>query len=193
MKNSTAITYELDDSIKAARELAGMVDKNTSFNKNNAVGILLCDADMDGAAVTGELNKLLGIEIAGMTTLATLDRDGYHEAAAVFTVLSDDGCSFIASASEVITEKDYETKIADVCRAVLPEERGDKNGLIFAYCPNGMTFSGDMYTEILSKEAGNVPVIGGIASDDYDFKRARVFFPAKNIKILWFLSAFLAT
>jgi len=183
MKSATAITYELDNAIKAAGQLAESICMQLSIEKN-AVGILLCEADLDGAAVTEELKKRLGIEVAGMTTLATLDKDGHHEAAAVLTVMTSDVCVFTAKASESLANQDYEQKIAEVCRAVTKEyaECGDTMGIMFAFCPNGAPFSGDKYTDIISKEAGDVPIMGGVASDDYDFQRARVFLSGSEYK-----------
>ena len=183
MKSSTVITYELDDAGKAARQLAESI-KNELVLDNNAIGILLCDADVDGAVVTEELKELLGIEVAGMTTLAVLDREGQHEAAAILTVLTSDDCVFLAKASGALSGKDYEKNIAMVCGEVVPDDKDSagKTGLLFSFCPNGMTFSGDMFPEIISKELKNTPVIGGVASDDYDFERARVFLSGREYK-----------
>jgi hypothetical protein len=45
-----------------------------------------------------------------------------------------------------------------------------------------MPFSGDQYPAVLSRVTDNAPVIGGVASDDYDYKRARVFLSGKEYK-----------
>ena len=181
MKSATAFTTELDDATKAAGQLADSIGERLVLMKN-AVGILFCDADMDGAAVTEELHRLLGIEVAGMTTLGILDKDGYHEAAAVFTVLTADDCVFCITASESLAESNFEQRIVESAKSVSPENPGGMNGLIFAFCPNGMPFSGDIYPDMLSKATGGVPVIGGVASDDYDFTRARVFLSGKEYR-----------
>ena len=183
MKSSTVITYELDDAGKAASELAESIAKELVLEKNS-VGIFLCDADVDGASVTGELKKLLGIEIAGMTTLAVLDKDGHHEAAAILTVMTADDCVFSAKASAPLSSPDYENSIKETCCAILPEDKSylEKTGVLFSFCPAGLTFSADIYPEIISKELESIPVIGGIASDDYDFERARVFLSGEEYK-----------
>ena len=175
MKSITVITYELDDAAKAAGQLAESIRKELVLEKNS-FGILLCDADVDGAAVTEELRDLLGIEVAGMTTLAVLDKDGHHEAAAILTVLTADDCSFLAKASEPLSGGDYERNITEACKEFVSA------GLIFSFCPCGLTFSADIFPDIISKETGNIPVIGGIASDDYDFERARVFLSGREYK-----------
>jgi len=181
MKSVTAFTSELDNATKAAGQLAESIGERLVLMKNS-IGILLCDADMDGAAVTEELHSLLGIEVAGMTTLGILNEDGYHEAAAVFTVLTADDCDFFTTASASLAESDFEQRIVESARFVTPENPDGMNGLFFAFCPNGLPFSGDMYPDMLSKANSGVPVIGGVASDDYDFTRARVFLSGKEYR-----------
>ncbi|MDR0387828.1 MAG: hypothetical protein LBH57_07290, partial [Treponema sp.] len=167
MRSAVAISYELDDPAEAAGQLAGSIREKLRLGKHS-IGILLCDADTDGAALTGELEKTLGFEIAGMTTLAVLDSGGHHEAAAVLMALTADDCGFFASVSEPLSEGDYERKIADAYRAAGPSEGGygAGPGVIFAFCPYGMPFSGDRYPDILSRTMPGVPLMGGIASDD---------------------------
>ncbi|MDR1530572.1 MAG: FIST C-terminal domain-containing protein [Clostridiales bacterium] len=179
MKSAVAISYELDDMGDAAAELAATIKENLQFLKNS-VGIFFCDADTDGAELTAALKAELGIEIAGMTTLAALDSNGRHEAAIVLNVMTADDCEFSAVVSETLAEGDCSAKIteayqrASVCH---PEETPT---MAFAFCPYGMPFSGDQYPNVLSAAAGNAPIIGGIASDDYEYDRARVFLSGRE-------------
>ncbi|MDR3288195.1 MAG: FIST C-terminal domain-containing protein [Peptococcaceae bacterium] len=181
VKSATAISYELDNAVKAARELAGSIREKLTLARNS-VGILLCDADTDGASVTAELKKILGLEVAGMTTLATLDAGGHHEAAIVLTVLTADDCGFFAAVSESLQCDDYAVRIVDAYQKTVPtgDVYGSGPGLIFAFCPYGLPFSGDTYPRILSPAGGDAPIIGGLASDDYDYERARVFFSGEE-------------
>ncbi|MDR1206310.1 MAG: FIST C-terminal domain-containing protein [Peptococcaceae bacterium] len=176
MKSATAITYEIDDAGEAARQLADAIKEKLVLEKN-AAGILLCDADMDAPALSMELKNLLGVDIAGMTTLATIDSGGHHEAAAVLTVLTAEDCGFFPAVSGPLSQGDYEAAIVKVYEETAQKAAAydAKPGVLFVFCPNGMPFSGDRYPEILSKAAGNAPVMGGVASDDYDYERARVF------------------
>lgn len=183
MKSAVAITYELDDAPEAARQLADSINDSLTVMKNS-IGILTCDADMDAVAVTKELKNLLGIEIVGMTTLAVINQDGYHHSAALLTVLTADDCIFSAAISENLTEDDYSQKIIDAYRATIPENSGPnyKPGLLLTFCPNNMPFSADKYPDILSRETGNAPIIGGVASDDYEYVSARVFLSGHEYK-----------
>ncbi|MDR3199823.1 MAG: FIST C-terminal domain-containing protein [Spirochaetales bacterium] len=183
MKSAVAISYELDDAVEAAVQLAGSIKGKLELKKNS-LGILLCDADADGAALTGEIKKLLGIEVVGMTSLATLDPDGHHEAAAVLTVLTADDCGFFPAVSQPLSAGDYEKKIVDTYKAAFPQDSqyGSQPGLVFVFCPSGMSFSGDKFPDILSAAAPGVPFMGGACSDDYDYTRARVFFSGKEYR-----------
>ncbi|MDR2527573.1 MAG: FIST C-terminal domain-containing protein [Synergistaceae bacterium] len=180
MKSAVAVTYELDDAVDAARQLTGSIKEQLELEKNS-IGILLCDADLDGASVTGALKKLLGIEVVGMTTLATLDPGGRREAAAVLTVLTAEDCAFLPAVSEPLIGSGHAEKIAGAYRAALSEGE-PRPAMLFLFCPYGMSFSGDTYPQVLSKETGNAPIMGGVASDDYDYERARVFFSGKEYK-----------
>lgn len=183
MKSAVAITYELDNALEAARQLADSINNKLDRAKNS-VGILFCDIDMDSATVTAELKKLLGFEIAGMTTLATIDQDGHHDFAAILTVLTADDCAFSTAASEPLTKENYERRIIDTYRATLPGcvGYGDRPTLLFAFCPHNMSFSADKYPEVLSKETGSIPIIGGVASDNYEYNKARVFLSGRVFK-----------
>ncbi|GHU61467.1 hypothetical protein AGMMS49983_01250 [Clostridia bacterium] len=178
MKSAVAITYELDDAAVAAGQLADSIREKLTLLKHS-VGILLCDADMDGATVTAKLQDLLGVEVAGMTTLATLDPDGHHEAAACLTVLTADDCGFFTGVSESLRAGDFRKKITGAYQqagsAAAAGGFGGNPGLVFVFCPYGMPFSGDRYPDVLSEASCDAPIIGGVASDDYDYERARVF------------------
>ncbi|MDR3331065.1 MAG: FIST C-terminal domain-containing protein [Synergistaceae bacterium] len=183
MKSAAAISYDLDDSVETARQLADSIKGQLDLGKNS-IGILLCDADTDGASVTRELKDLLGIDVAGMTTLAAMDSDGHHEAAIVLTVLTADDCRFVASVSESLAGGDHERKIAETYNNTVKDgsEYGPKPGVIFTFCPFSMSYSGDIYPDVLSRAVEGVPVMGGVASDDYDYERARVFFSGNEYR-----------
>ena len=181
MRSAVAISHEVDDAAQAARELAGSIREQLVLQKNS-LGLLFCDADTDGAALSGELRSLLGMEIAGMTTLAPLSSEGRHEASIVLTALTADDCLFSPGVSAPLGADDFEDRIAQAYQAIIPEASDTAPGLLLSFCPFGMPFSGDRYPAVLSKAAGNAPVMGGQASDDYDYKRARVFLSGREYK-----------
>ncbi|MDR1178336.1 MAG: FIST C-terminal domain-containing protein [Spirochaetaceae bacterium] len=182
MKSASAVSFELDDPEGTARELCESIQQKLTLKKNS-FGVLFCDADTDGAALTASLKELLGIETAGMTTLAALDSGGRKDASAVLTVFTADDCAFFPSVSDPLGGPDSicERIIAETCARVMSPD-SSAPALIFAFCPSGMGFSGDVYPRVISGIAPGVPVIGGAASDDYDYKRARVFLSGKEYK-----------
>ncbi|MDR2051185.1 MAG: FIST C-terminal domain-containing protein [Deltaproteobacteria bacterium] len=181
MKSVVASSYELDDTAEAARELAASVRERLAFRKNS-VGMLFCDADTDGAALTRELKDSLGIEVAGMTTLACLNEGGHQTAAIVLTVFTADDCLFRATVSDSLLQGDPERKIAQACAGSSPLAGSAAPGLLLAFCPSGMPFSGDIYPDILARALPATPILGGAASDDYDYQRARVFLSGREYK-----------
>ncbi|MDR0389700.1 MAG: FIST C-terminal domain-containing protein [Spirochaetaceae bacterium] len=180
MKSASALSFELDDPRETARELGESIRQKLTL-QNNSFGVLFCDADTDGAALTAALKETLGIETAGMTTLAAIDGGGREDAAALLTVFTGDDCVFSPAVSGPLDASNYEKIIAEAyMRTVSPD--GAAPEVLFAFCPQGMGFSGDIYPEVISETAPGVPVIGGVASDDYDYKRARVFLSGKEYK-----------
>jgi len=181
MRSAVAISYEVDDVVQATQELVGSIRKQLVLQKHS-LGLLFCDADTDGVALTRELRALLGMEIVGMTTLAALSPEGRHEASIVLTVLTADDCLFSPAVSASLHTDDHDDRIAQAYRATIPAGEGKEPGLLFTFCPFGVPFSGDHYPAVLSRVTNNTPVLGGVASDDYDYERARVFFSGKEYK-----------
>ncbi|MDR1421952.1 MAG: FIST C-terminal domain-containing protein [Coriobacteriales bacterium] len=149
--------------------------------QKSGLGILLTDADADGAALSGGVSKALGIPVAGFTSLATFDPEGYHTGAIVLTVLIADDVVFTAAVSEPLTT-DHRQRMIDTYYATVPDNAlpGEHPALILSFAPNGESFSGDKYPEIISEVAGGAPIIGGVCSDDDDYSRARVFLSGKE-------------
>jgi hypothetical protein len=182
MKSAVATTFELDDVNEAAQELAHSIQEQLELAKHS-VGILLCDADADGAGISAELDRLLDIPVAGMTSLATFSTEGYHEGAIVLTVFTADDVRFTLVASEPF-DGSYEKEMTAAYQQAVPADVAPdaSPALIFAFCPNGEPFSGDKYANTFSALSQGAPVIGGVCSDDYDYERARVFLTGAEYK-----------
>jgi hypothetical protein len=178
MKSAVATTLELDDAEETARQLADGIAGKLALARHS-LGILLCDADTDGAAVTGELGKLMGIDVIGMTTLAPLDPSGRREAAAVLTVLTADDCMFSSTVSDSLANGDYKQTMSRAYEELAAKE-AEKPVLALTFCSFGLPFSGDNVAVVLSEATGGIPLMGGMASDDYDYERARVFYCGKE-------------
>jgi len=179
MRSAIAMSYEVDDAVHAARELADSIREQLVLQKHS-LGLMFCDADTDGAVLTEQLHAMLGIEVAGMTTLAVLSPQGRHEAAIMLTVLTSADCLFSPGVSASLHADDFADRIAQAYQATIPAGASERPGVIFAFCPFGLPFSGDTYPAALSRVAQGAPIIGGVASDDYDYKRVRVFLSGKE-------------
>ncbi|MDR1651031.1 MAG: FIST C-terminal domain-containing protein [Synergistaceae bacterium] len=181
MKSASAISYEIEDWKETAASLSDTIRKKLPLRRNS-IGVLFCDADTDGASLSGELKRLLDMDVVGMTTLAPIDEDGRHESAVVLSVLTADDCEFTTAVSEPLSEgaEDTPRRIADAYRRTASPSGPPK--LVFICCPYGMPFSGDLYPDVLSSLYAGTPLMGGVASDDYDYERARVFCSGREYK-----------
>jgi hypothetical protein len=173
MKSNVAVSFELDDPEVCAEQLIAGLGKLGEETGDHALGILYCDADLDGATLTAILKQKLGFDVVGMTTLAALGPGGYNELSAVLTVLASEDVSFAVAATGTLGKESAAAEIAQSYENIkgvigVPE-------LIFLFAPCGMPFAGDTYPDTLAEVAPGVPIIGGVASDDYDYERARVF------------------
>jgi hypothetical protein len=179
MDSAVAISFELDDVAQAAEQLENGIREKLEVGPD-ALGVLYCDADADGAALTGALSEKFGCDVAGMTTLAALGPGGMNELSVVLTVLSGSGVKFAAAATDSL---DAETAPALVRAAAggIQSELGEPK-LFLLFAPTGAPFAGDIYPDAVAQAAPGVPLLGGVASDDYDFERARVFLSGREYR-----------
>jgi hypothetical protein len=115
-----------------------------------------------------------------MTTLAALGPGGMNELSAVFTLLTGDDVKFAAEATEGLEADTAPALISAAYESI--EARIDKPKLLLIFAPTGMPFAGDVYPDAIAKAAPGVPLLGGVASDDYDFQRARVFISGRELR-----------
>jgi hypothetical protein len=179
MDSAVAISFELDDVAQAAEQLENGIRERMELG-DDALGLLYCDADVDGAALTGVLSERLGCDVVGMTTLASFGPGGMNEFSIVLTALSGGGARFAAAATDSLDAETAPASIGAACGEIKNAIGEPKLLLIFA--PTGMPFAGDVYPDVVSQVAPGVPLLGGVASDDYDFERARVFMSGREFR-----------
>ena len=116
MKSATAISYELDDIVKAAEDLTSQIKSKFTFGKHT-VALLFGQPDMEIGALSAAVSRELGCHVVGGTTAAgaLLTNEGYHELAIMLHVLSGDDCFFAVAISDSLTA-DPEKKISDAYR-----------------------------------------------------------------------------
>ncbi|MDR1292498.1 MAG: hypothetical protein LBJ91_03770, partial [Clostridiales Family XIII bacterium] len=179
MKSAVSVSFELDDVNQSADQLEHGIREKLDVAAAS-LGILYCDADVDGAALTGALSERFGCDVVGMTTLAALGPGGMNELSAVFTLLTADDVTFAAEATQSLEADTAPALIGDAYKRI--GERIGKPKLLLIFAPSGMPFAGDVYPDAIAKAAPGVPLLGGVASDDYDFQRARVFISGRELR-----------
>jgi hypothetical protein len=179
MNSAVSVSFELDDVYQAAGQLENGIREKLE-PASNSLGILYCDADVDGAALTGALSERFGCEVVGMTTLAALGPGGMNELSAVFTLLTSNEVKFAAEATPGLEADTAPALVGAAYERI--DARIGKPKLLLIFAPTGMPFAGDIYPDAIAKAAPGVPLLGGVASDDYDFQRARVFISGRELR-----------
>ena len=175
MKSVVVSTREIDNLEKAAQELAEQVTAKLTL-ADSAVGIVYCDADVEVAKLGALLHDNLGIDIAGLTTTATVERNtGYNDMGIQLTVLTGDDVQFSAVSTGDLDNKDFTQTIKDTytaARAKLPADPA----LILTLAPYISDLTSENYMEVLDEASGGVPIFGGVATDHYDLQHQKTFF-----------------
>ena len=74
MKSIVVSTREIDNLDVAAKELAGQVKEKLAL-AGNSIGVVYCDADVEVGRLGELLHGELGMDIVGLTTTATVERN----------------------------------------------------------------------------------------------------------------------
>jgi hypothetical protein len=175
MKTAVAITSEIDDLELAVKELASQIRKKLELERNS-IGIAYCDADIDVAKLGELLHAELGIDIAGLTTTATIERrNGYNDMGVVLSVLTSDDVSFSVGCTKELNIDSFPNSIKEA----YIEARGkinDNPKLILMLAPYIADLTSENYVEIMDEASGGVPIFGGVATDHYDLQYQKTFF-----------------
>lgn len=175
MKSTVVTTSEVDDLELAASTLAAQVREKLDL-AGNSVGIAYCDADVDVAGLGGLLHAELGIDVVGLTTTATMERNGgYSDMGIVLCVLTADDAHFVVGCTEDLERGSFREAVATSYARARALLRNDP-GLIMTLAPYIADITSENYVDILDKASGGVPVFGGVATDHYDLKFQKTFF-----------------
>lgn len=175
MKSIIAATQEIDDLKLAVKELSSQIKAKSSF-AGNSIGIVHCDADVDVAELGGLLSAELGIDVVGLTTTATIERNqGYSDMGILLTVLTADDVRFSVGSTGELSNDSFPETIREAYKrasAGIPE----KPGLILSFSPYIANLTSEHYVEVLDEASGGVPVFGGVATDHYDLQYQKTFY-----------------
>lgn len=174
MKSVTVVTKEIDDARIAADELVAAL-KERLEPAENMIGVLYYDYEMQSDDLVGHIKEAYDLDIVGCSTIAALDgKEGYHEMAAVLTVMAADDCGFSAALSGPLTRENAVEQVLaayDDARSRLSLEPK----LIFALPPCGVDIAADKIVDALSEKAGRIPIIGGVPSSTGAVEKSMLF------------------
>ena len=168
MISANACTWELDNPVAAAKELAAQISKQIPVLQKNSIGLIFGDAETDFNAISAELNQHFSFEILGGSSMGMLGvGEGYDEFCVTLLVLSADDCTFHVECSSPINKDNANTVISDACNKGLAAA-GEKPKLVIAIAPRIGDVFIDIYPELIGELSGSVPVFGGIPSSTAD-------------------------
>lgn len=175
MKSAIANTSEIDDLELSAKELISQIREKLEFNRNS-VGIAYCDADVDVAKLGGLLHADLGIDIVGLTTTATVERNnGYNDMGILLCVLTADDANFSVGCTGELNNESFKKSISEAYKQACAKIQDDPK-LILTLAPYIADLTSENYVEMLDEVSGSIPVFGGVATDHYDLQYQKTFF-----------------
>lgn len=169
MRTAVAVTSEIDDLELASDELAAQIKEKLDLAANS-VAVVFCDADLNVAELGALLHAKLGIDIAGLTTTATIERNsGYSDMGIVLSVMTADDVEFSVGYSGELDNNNFHVAICNAYEDAR-EKLHDDPKLILALTPYISDLTSENYMEVLEETSGGVPVFGGVATDHYDLQ-----------------------
>ena len=175
MKSIIAMTKEIDDIELAVKELAAQVRDKISL-KSNSVGVVYCDADVEVGELGGRLNAELGMDIIGLTTTATIERNnGYNDMGILLSVMTADDVVFSVGCTGELANDTFPEAIKEAYGQARAKIQADPE-LILTCAPYIADLTSENYVEILDESSGGAPVFGGVCTDHYDLQYQKTFF-----------------
>jgi len=175
MKTTVAITSEIDDLKLAVSELTTQINEKLELARNS-VGIVHCDADVDVAELGKLLHSELKMEIVGLTTTATVERNnGYNDMGIILCVMTADDVDFSVGFTGELSNDTFPDTIRDAYAKARAGIQDDP-GLILTLAPYIAELTSENYVEILDEASDGVPIFGGVATDHYDLQYQKTFY-----------------
>lgn len=139
-----------------------------------AVGILMCDSQLNGEAIIQALDARLGIPLVGGTTALLPLQESPGEISATLTILQKEGLQVAVAVSPPLQQQAAAAQVEEVYTHCLARLGGPAR-LLVPLLPLAPGFSADAFVQQLFRLAGDVPVFGGVTTDDLETTSAAVF------------------
>ena len=176
MKSALAVSYELDNTEKAANELAAQVSLSLA---SHSCGLLFFDVAADCGALAAALEKKLSIPVAGCSTIATLDNTkGFRDFNVSLMVMTGDDVRFACALSEPAGAGSTAERLGAAYSEAV-SKLGEAPKLILVFSPNDADMVLDDCAEALDELSGGVPVFGGVPGFCMSSEESRVVFGGK--------------
>jgi len=175
MKSTVVTTREIDNLETAAKELAAKVKEKLTLAKSS-VGVVYCDADVEVGRLGELLNAELGMDIVGLTTTATIERNtGYNDMGICLSVMTSDDVEFAIGSTGDLEHGSFPSVIKDTYAKTRTAVSKDPE-LILVFAPYIPDLTSENYVELLDEASGGIPIFGGVATDHYDLQYQKTFY-----------------
>jgi len=175
MKSAVVMTQEIDNLEIAVKELVSQI-KGKLVLGSGSIGVVFCDADVDVAGLGKLLNESLGMDIVGLTTTATIERNnGYNGMGILLSVMTADDVKFSVGCTGNLSNDSFSETIKEAYKKARQDVPNDPK-LILTFAPYIADLTSENYVELLDEASGGVPVFGGVATDHYDLQYQKTFF-----------------
>ncbi|MDG1478110.1 MAG: FIST N-terminal domain-containing protein [Myxococcota bacterium] len=177
-----AIAHTLDpDTAHAAEELIRIAREKLDGMRPSA-GLLYTALDFDHAALIARLyEEFEGVALIGCTTDGELSGDtGFHEDSVVLILFASEQITIRAGLGRNLSADPF----AAVQKAIdMATEPGDPTPSLCITLPDGLSSSGSTVTTALLERLGStVPLVGGMAADQHQYKECWQLFNGEVVQ-----------
>ncbi|MCG8606690.1 FIST C-terminal domain-containing protein [bacterium] len=174
MQSAVGYSENIYESYEAGIEIGDMVLEKIDLQAHS-VGILFCHVDFEFAELLRGIREKLDIPIVGCTTGNEANDQGYFEESASLMVISADDIRVGIGLGKDLA-KSPETAVQKACASALANLEGEKPKLALTFPDTFFTLPTDHVLALLEQRLGSeVPVVGGLPGDDYQFKKTYQF------------------
>jgi len=163
LKCASAYTYEIDNPEDAFREIKAQLDEKITL-LDNTIGIITCHPEFVGSGALRYINESLPFDVVGTTTSAQAVDGEFGELILTIFVMTADDITFKTAVTGCLDAGISEPIKASVSEILV--ENSEAPGLALVFAPLILKYSGDAYTEEMSKLIPNTPIFGSISIDD---------------------------
>ena len=172
MRSTLSATTGYGSAEKMFQHLVRQVPNNVS---GNALGIFTCSPDVSHASLVRRLQAHYPFPIIGGTTLADPFTPREADVAASLVVIGRPDIKYAISVSEPVDESICRGRMDRLYRDCVAKLEGESPKLFMIIMPILPNLHAERYLPDIFELAGEVPVFGGMVSDDFNSDQFAVF------------------